>query len=707
MQYFVHRKKIIKNILSTMFIFFICFLFALSLYTYYATRTVIINSISGQNSSLSALADTFTQQYYKMVRNYGINVFYSRNITKLRNGVDLSNKEYIEGMRELYTYASSTDYIHSIYIYNQNEDYIYCNLDSDLNKGSSKSAGFFDTEAVSMLKNAVVTAPVPRRLDINSKDSSVISFLFYDMADSEVKSSMMLNVSLNWLQEFLSSILGLGNTSLYLSTGEAIIEHPNAVELFSDNREVFDKLLDESCNGSCLIHRFAGKRYICFCEYNKLLNWYFVRVEDYGDCLKAALSMRRTLIVITGIIALIAAFFGACLFRKLFNPVDKLLETFSKDSISNSISTVGEALSYASDELRSRSEIIKMEFLKRLLLFSSKDCSEQILKEKKIQLNEHDAVHIMLVEPLKGIYEINSVMNDSVCEIVPIGGNYVIISQDDSKTFLERVDILGHHARFCAFSIGSSVCDLHETYSLLDDVYRLRFFLPQKEIYTPEILQGRTETPYPHRLEARITSALMQGNGERAMQLFSEFAVSQCQNSTYACLHSHFKQLYLQVCELKGNADIDITEELDEYENAIRASHTLDELMGIFRRVFFDVAEINMKAIEQNEAELIARVKKDIGDRYYDTNLSSMFIADLEGVSNGYLCELFKRYEDNTIPKYVTSYRLERSCELLRTTDMSVTSVAKAVGFTSSQYFGTVFKTYYNMTPAKYREQYL
>jgi AraC-like DNA-binding protein len=44
-----------------------------------------------------------------------------------------------------------------------------------------------------------------------------------------------------------------------------------------------------------------------------------------------------------------------------------------------------------------------------------------------------------------------------------------------------------------------------------------------------------------------------------------------------------------------------------------------------------------------------------------------------------------------------------RAAELLRTTRRSVTDIAFDVGFSSSQYFATVFRRYTTLSPAEYR----
>ena len=52
---------------------------------------------------------------------------------------------------------------------------------------------------------------------------------------------------------------------------------------------------------------------------------------------------------------------------------------------------------------------------------------------------------------------------------------------------------------------------------------------------------------------------------------------------------------------------------------------------------------------------------------------------------------------------YLTRLRMERSCELLETTDLSVTEIALDVGYSSNQVLARVFTKYHRMSPTDYR----
>ena len=64
---------------------------------------------------------------------------------------------------------------------------------------------------------------------------------------------------------------------------------------------------------------------------------------------------------------------------------------------------------------------------------------------------------------------------------------------------------------------------------------------------------------------------------------------------------------------------------------------------------------------------------------------------------------IFKRKLATTPVDYLIWQRITRAAELLRSTDVPVMEVAAACGFTSSSYFGKMFRERMGMTPKEYR----
>jgi AraC-like DNA-binding protein len=78
-------------------------------------------------------------------------------------------------------------------------------------------------------------------------------------------------------------------------------------------------------------------------------------------------------------------------------------------------------------------------------------------------------------------------------------------------------------------------------------------------------------------------------------------------------------------------------------------------------------------------------------------------VARQLGLSRARLYELFKRGSGQTPNDFLLRARVEKARELLGDTRQSLTDIALAAGFGSSQYFSTVFRKYTGQTPGDYR----
>ena len=74
------------------------------------------------------------------------------------------------------------------------------------------------------------------------------------------------------------------------------------------------------------------------------------------------------------------------------------------------------------------------------------------------------------------------------------------------------------------------------------------------------------------------------------------------------------------------------------------------------------------------------------------------------GFSRARMFDLFKAQTGLTPNDYLQRLRVEAAQEQLRQTDFSVTQIALATGFSSGQYFSTVFARYTGVSPTRFRK---
>ncbi|MDO4340863.1 MAG: AraC family transcriptional regulator [Eubacteriales bacterium] len=91
--------------------------------------------------------------------------------------------------------------------------------------------------------------------------------------------------------------------------------------------------------------------------------------------------------------------------------------------------------------------------------------------------------------------------------------------------------------------------------------------------------------------------------------------------------------------------------------------------------------------------------------KYYTHKISLMDIAASGAVGQSKCCKLFAKYFNQTPNIYLTQYRLNKSIELLRNTDISITEIAFSVGFSGASYYAETFRKWFGQSPTKFRNE--
>lgn len=80
-------------------------------------------------------------------------------------------------------------------------------------------------------------------------------------------------------------------------------------------------------------------------------------------------------------------------------------------------------------------------------------------------------------------------------------------------------------------------------------------------------------------------------------------------------------------------------------------------------------------------------------------------MASAMGYGRTHFSKLIKKQTGDTPTMLLSRFRAERAAELLRNTNRSITDISLDLGFSSSQYFSTVFKQYQGESPQAFRNK--
>lgn len=125
--------------------------------------------------------------------------------------------------------------------------------------------------------------------------------------------------------------------------------------------------------------------------------------------------------------------------------------------------------------------------------------------------------------------------------------------------------------------------------------------------------------------------------------------------------------------------------------------------LGIWILLCENITPENCPKTQNTELSIL---KNMIGfiQQNYTGRISLAQIAASGAVGQSKCCKLFAKYIGRTPNVYLTQYRLDKSTELLKGTDMTVTEVADFVGFGGSSYYAEAFRRWSGKSPSEYRK---
>lgn len=144
---------------------------------------------------------------------------------------------------------------------------------------------------------------------------------------------------------------------------------------------------------------------------------------------------------------------------------------------------------------------------------------------------------------------------------------------------------------------------------------------------------------------------------------------------------------------------------LYKFYDQLEQSHTLQEMirsLGLSLAKWVELAG-NLRS-QQSGPGLIDKAKRYI-DSHYQHDIGIEEVAEHVQISFSYFCTLFKQTAGCTFLEYLTRFRIQKACQLLRQSEVKVYQIAPLVGYQDPRYFTQVFKKMMGMTPSEYREQ--
>jgi len=93
-------------------------------------------------------------------------------------------------------------------------------------------------------------------------------------------------------------------------------------------------------------------------------------------------------------------------------------------------------------------------------------------------------------------------------------------------------------------------------------------------------------------------------------------------------------------------------------------------------------------------------------ERHYQQDINVADIAASCGIDRSYLSKIFFRRFDITPHEFLLRYRVNKSCELLKVTDLSIGEISAMVGYPNQFSFSRIFKNVLGKSPREWRNEH-
>lgn len=209
---------------------------------------------------------------------------------------------------------------------------------------------------------------------------------------------------------------------------------------------------------------------------------------------------------------------------------------------------------------------------------------------------------------------------------------------------------------------------------------------------------------YPHASEELLTSLIKSGNHDACQKQFSKYIGD----------IMVFEGGNLSITKLRLIAFITHLLQHDDtwqrnYENLyalekINEAKTLRELMQIGKTLIAALADTAADRFYAGSSHVIKKLILHLNVHYSD-DITLQKAADMVHVNPTYLSTLFKQETGLTFTAYLNRLRIRHGEDMLLNTNLSVTEIAMAAGFSSPGYFTNVFRQVHGITPREFRNR--
>lgn len=214
---------------------------------------------------------------------------------------------------------------------------------------------------------------------------------------------------------------------------------------------------------------------------------------------------------------------------------------------------------------------------------------------------------------------------------------------------------------------------------------------------------------YSGEMEHKLMNLLTLGDRENAMQMIEEIfsyniTVKRINLKMLRVLTSEIISSLLKVAaQIDNNEDIDF-KELYLFATQIYTIKQVDQAKNEVLKYINLLCDLSADYAHTVGDARCTQILDYIQKNYADPNLNVNKMADVFGITTGWISKYFKDQVGGGMADYIVKFRLKKAKEQLKNQRKTIKQIAEDIGFSSVIVFQRAFKRYEGITPGQYRE---
>lgn len=278
----------------------------------------------------------------------------------------------------------------------------------------------------------------------------------------------------------------------------------------------------------------------------------------------------------------------------------------------------------------------------------------------------------------------------------------------ECKTFYE--DKMELFVSVSTSSVHRGISEIHTAYQEAMEALKFRLIVgDEKVIKFADTMSAQTSFIYSMDTENNFFNCIRAGESEKANLILDDifeanFTARNISVDMARCLIVSIINTIMQVINECNCNDGSFKMMLDSLNHIL--SH--ETISGMKSEISELIDEICRRLnCSQNKSKYDAIRKKlclYLDKNYMDMNLNVTGVAEALQINPVILSRIFKEAEGKTLIDFINKTRIEKSKELLKSTQMNIGEISEKVGYSNPNTYIRIFKKYEGITPGKFKK---